>query len=474
MPRHLELAVEEPERLHRSMIDLENPLRHPDVSSPSFMTKRAWWLLILSIFLPGGAQAIAGNQKLGRVGLVTTLSLWTLVILGVAGLMINQSLVIGIVSQAWALWLIQIFAVAYVVIWLVMLVDTVRLLKLVRVGRRSRVGILTTSLVTIAAVLFAGVYVSNVAAASRGALGTIFVASGPTVEPVDGRYNILLLGGDAGPDREGLRPDSISLVSVNAETGQSVIVGLPRELQNMPFPESSPMYPLHPNGYAVDICELDVCYLNSLYTDVSINHSDLYPDAEAAGSEPGIEAVKDAVTGATGLEVQFFVMVDMAGFEALIDALGGIEIAVLERLPIGGDEFGNNVDGYIEPGVQVMNGYTALWYARSRYSTNDYDRMRRQREIQTAILQQFTPATVATRFVELAAAGSNLVRTDIPESMVPTFIDLALKSREFEPVTVELTPPEVDPFYPDYAMIQEMVSEAVLATSALPEEQETP
>lgn len=455
------------------MIDLENPLRHPDLSSRPFMTRRAWWLLVLSIVLPGGAQAIAGNRRLGRVGLVTSLAFLTVLLFVVIGLMINQSVVIAIISQGWMLWLIQIGAISFVVIWAVMLFDTLRLLKLVRVGDRSRVAILATGFVTLIAMFSAGIYVSNVAAASRDALGTIFVAAGPTVEPVDGRYNILLLGGDAGPDREGLRPDSISLVSVNAETGQSVIVGLPRELQNMPFPESSPMYPIHPNGYAVDMCELDVCYLNSLYTDVSINHGDLYPDAVASGSEPGIEAVKDAVTGATGLEVQFYVMVDMAGFESLIDALGGITINVQERLPIGGDEFGNNVDGFIEPGVQVMNGYTALWYARSRYSTNDYDRMRRQREIQTAILQQFTPATVATRFVELAAAGSNLVRTDIPESMVPTFIDLALKSREFDPVTVELTPPEVDPFYPDYAMIQEMVSQAVLATAALPEEQNT-
>jgi len=451
------------------MMHLENPLRYPDVSSAEFMSRRGWWLLLLGILFPGAAQAIAGNKKLGRLGLISTLSLLTVIAFLVTWFFLDRGALIGFVSAGWVLWLLQLAVVYFAVLWVVLLINTLRIVKLVKIPRPSRIGLLATSLVTVTAVIFGATYLTNVASASRDALGSIFVAAGPTVDPIDGRYNILLLGADAGEGRDGLRPDSISLVSVNAETGQSVIVGLPRELQYMPFRETSPMFQLHPNGYAATICEVDVCYLNSIYTDVSINHPEYYPDASAQGSEAGIEALKDAVTGATGLEVQFYVLIDMAGFESLIEALGGVQVNVRERLPIGGDEFGNNVDGYIEPGLQTLNGYTALWYARSRYSTDDYDRMRRQRELQGAILAQFTPATVSTRFVQLAGAGSALIRTDIPESMFPTFVNLAIDARAFPPVAVELTPPEVDPFFPDYELIQQRIFEAVEQTSQLPE-----
>ena len=450
-------------------MNIENPLRYPDVSSAEFMSRRGWWLLLVGVLVPGSAQAIAGNKKLGRLGLISTMSLWTVSAFLVTWFFLNRGAFLGFVSLGWVLWLLQLVMIYFALLWIVLLFDTLRITRLVKIPRQSRIGLVATSLITMTAVIVGATYFTNVASASRNALGSIFVATGPTVDPIDGRYNILLLGGDAGADREGLRADSISLVSVNAETGQSVIVGLPRELQYMPFRETSPMFQLHPGGYATTICEVDVCYLNSIYTDVSINHPEYYPNAVSEASEPGIEAIKDAVTGATGLEVQFYVLVDMAGFESLIDALGGVEVNVLDRLPIGGDQYGNNVDGFIEPGVQTLNGYNALWYARSRYSTDDYDRMRRQRELQGAILAQFTPANVSTRFVQLASAGSALIRTDIPESMFPTFVNLAVDARNYPPVTVELTPPTVDPFFPDYAAIQQLITDAVDATSQLPD-----
>jgi LCP family protein required for cell wall assembly len=323
--------------------------------------------------------------------------------------------------------------------------------------------------------------------AARGAIGDIFVNQAPTVEPVDGRYNILLLGVDLGEDREGMRPDSISVVSVDAETGQSAIIGLPRELTEMPFPETSPMYPIHPNGFCMGpnaFGEWGGClttgYLNALYAEVETLadplYADLYPDAVSRGSSPGIEAIKDAVSGATGLTVQFYVLIDMHGFAALIDALGGVTVDVKEPIPVGGREdelTGEWVDvaWYIEPGVQTLNGENAQWYARARhgFAGGDYDRMERQRELQAAILAQMDPANVLLRFQEVAQAGTNLVRTDIPSSMLGYFVGLASKSREFAPVTFDMTPPEVDPQYPDYTLIHQRVAETIAAASPPPE-----
>ena len=66
-----------------------------------------------------------------------------------------------------------------------------------------------------------------------------------------------------------------------------------------------------------------------------------------------------------------------------------------------------------------MDGDTAQWYARSRYTTSDFDRMKRQRELQEAILAQFTPQIVLTRFKDVATAGADLVKTDLPQSLHP-------------------------------------------------------
>jgi len=312
-----------------------------------------------------------------------------------------------------------------------------------------------------------------VAGVTRTTVETVF-GGGEIAEPIDGRYNILLLGGDAGPDREGLRPDSISVVSVEAATGAATIIGIPRNLEYVPFSVDSPMAAMYPNGYGYDGCEVDVCYINSIYTEVELYEPQLYPDAAATGSSPGIEAMRDAVEGILGIQLQYYVLIDMQGFSQLIDALGGVTIDSAGRYPIGGDVDEDGVpilvEGWIEPGVQQMDGYTALWYARSRHGTNDYDRMQRQRQVQEAILQQFDPANVLTKFQAVAEAGAEVVRTDIPQSMLGHFVGLAGKSRDHEVISLELVPPLVDPEYPDPAYVQELVREALVLSTPPPED----
>ena len=112
--------------------------------------------------------------------------------------------------------------------------------------------------------------------------------------------------------------------------------------------------------------------------------------------------MRDAAEGVLGLTIQYYVLIDMQGFSQLIDALGGIDITVAERVPLGSNHYDDGSPapaiGYIEAGPQRMNGETALWYARSRYATTDYVRMARQREVQEAIIAQANPANVLTNF----------------------------------------------------------------------------
>jgi anionic cell wall polymer biosynthesis LytR-Cps2A-Psr (LCP) family protein len=178
--------------------------------------------------------------------------------------------------------------------------------------------------------------------------------------------------------------------------------------------------------------------------------------------------MRDALEGALGITIQYYVLIDMQGFADLVDSLGGVDITVTQRLPIGGDENLNGVVGWIEPGKQHMNGYTAQWYARSRHGTSDYDRMARQRQLQDAILKQINPINVVTKFQDIAKAGKQVMKTDIPQSMLGYFVDLGLKTRKLPVQQLELVPPTIDPQDPDYTQIHQMVKSALAPKTSTP------
>ena len=83
-----------------------------------------------------------------------------------------------------------------------------------------------------------------------------------------------------------------------------------------------------------------------------------------------------------GLRIDNTAVIDLAGFTSLVDAMGGVTVTVHDRIPIGGshDASGGitpgSIKGWIEKGNQHLNGYKALWFSRSRATTDDYSRMR--------------------------------------------------------------------------------------------------
>ncbi len=451
-----------------------SPVRYPDVKSESVMTRRAWVLVLLGILIPGTAQMLAGNRKVGRFAVGTTFVLWALLIIGTLLYFFARATLVTIGTNYFALWAAQVAIVFYGVLWIVLALDTLRLVRLVRVAPSARAfvaGLVVLSLVVIGG---GGAYGLLIAGATRSTVNAIF-SGGEIADPVNGRYNIMLLGGDAGPDRAGMRPDSISVVSVEAATGKATIIGVPRNLQDVPFVAGSPMAAEYPDGYGTDNgCQVDVCLINSIYTEVEQVTPGMYPNAVAQGSQPGIEAMKDAVEGALGITIQYYVLIDMQGFSDLIDALGGITIDSVGRFPIAEpealDENGNPPAGtpYIEAGVQHMDGFTALWYARIRAGSNDYDRMQRQHQVEEAILQQFDPANLLSKFEAVAQAGAQVVSTDIPQGMLGYFVDLAGKSRVLPVDKLELVPPLIDPENADFGYIHQIVAEQLVIPTDAP------
>jgi LCP family protein required for cell wall assembly len=421
---------------------------------------------VLNVLVPGSAQVLAGSRRLGRWGLASTLVFWAAAVVTVVLALVWRTPLFEVATNVVALTVVQVFLIYYAALWLVLTIDTLRLLRIVRTVPTARGFLAGVMVLLLAGTVGPAAYGAYLTGVQHGLLDSLFTSRQAAADPIDGRYNILLLGGDAGADRTGLRPDSISVASIDAETGATTIVGIPRNLYNAPFSEGSPLWGEFPDGYSCG----DDCLVSYLYT-YGEEHPELYPDAEQRGSNPGIEAMRDAVQGVTGLTLQYYVLIDMQGFVQLIDALGGITIDNTEgRLPINGgvDAAGQpiNVDGWIEPGEQVMDGYHALWYARARHGSDDYHRMARQREVQQALLSQFQPATVLSKFQSVAAAGAQTVDTDIPQGALGAFVELALEAKS-QPITdLEIVPPTYSNVYPDFDVIHAAVAAATTSTPA--------
>jgi LCP family protein required for cell wall assembly len=412
----------------------------------------------MSLLIPGTAQLVGGNRKLARFALRVTLVNVSLIALAGILFLINRNWLVGILTVpfittvlGWYLWVFAAF-------WFLLIIDAMRLSQLGRVEGRSK-WILLGAFLGIGALGGGSIaYAGNVSVSSASAISSIFNQAGST-EPIDGRYNILVLGSDAGSDRFGVRPDSISVFSISVTTGKVVVIGIPRGLEHVPFSSDSPLWKAYPNGWTC----LNECLINALYKNVMDNHQDLYPDAKKHGSTAGVEATKDAVEGVTGLKLSSYVMIEMHAVSKLIDALGGVTIDVKQRLPIGGQaDDASDAKGWIEAGKQHMNGYTALWYARSRHTTSDFDRMRRQKEVEQAVLDQMNPATIFTRFQEVATAGKQLVMTDVPKDMLSTYLDLAIKAKKKGMKVLDLVPENgYHPGNPNYTKIRQDIANII-------------
>jgi LCP family protein required for cell wall assembly len=438
-----------------------SPIRTPDLRSTPAMTKRAWWLVGLNLLIPGSAQILAGNRRLGRFGVGSTFLLWGLGIAGLLVWFVAHTVILSIVTNPIGLTVIELVLAAYAVLWIVLTLDTLRLTRLIATAPVVRPAIAALSILALIATAGAAGYGAVSAGSARDAVSSIFAGS-DMVAPVNGRYNILLLGGDAGPDRTGLRPDSTSVASIDASTGATTIIGIPRNMEQIQFAKGSPLYGPFPTGYNCG----DKCLIDYLYT-YGEEHKSLYPNAASKGSSPGIEAMKDAAEGITGLKIQYYGLIDMQGFADLIDALGGVTINVPAKLPYG-PVTATQPYGTFEAGSQHLNGALALWYGRSRYMGNDYERMARQRQVQEAIVTQFQPSIVVTKFQDIAKAGAQVVKTDVPSGALPGFVDLGGKARKLPVTRLELVPPTFNPAKPDYVKLHAAVQASIAPTSATP------
>ena len=423
------------------------------VPDAAVRNRRAAGLILLTVLLPGAAQYVAGNRRVGRAVLRIWGVLVTCALLAGLGLLFWRGPTIGLFLNGAVAAVMRIMVWVLFLGWLALLFDAWRLSRPPDLKRRARL-VLTGTCLLLAVVAGIGTNLLTSAFTAAGYVSDVFTGGGDS-QVKQGRYNILLLGVDAAADREGIRPDSINVASIDAETGRTVVFGLPRNLVGVPFPSSSPLAKLYPDGFRCD----EECMLNGVYT-LGQEHADLYP-----GREAGLAAMKEAVAETLGVELNYYAMVDLAGFQNLVDATGGISLDIGKRVPIGG--VGSEIYGWIEPGKNVhLDGYHALWFARSRADSDDYERMTRQKCVMAAMAKQLDPGTVATRFVDLAEAGSDIVRTDVGADQLPELVELAIKGKALPIESVNFAPPLIRTSSPDFTLIRRTVTETIDASEA--------
>ena len=418
--------------------------------------RRALMLMVMTLVVPGSAQLVAGNRRVGRFAT----RLWAvLVVLGLVGVLLvawHHQYAFWFASDTTVLGYLRLGLMLLATGWAALFLDAWRIgqpLSLSLSHRRTVVGLNGVLCFSVAGTLLFGAHLVGV---QRDFILTMF--SGDTVtNQHDGRYNVLLVGGDSGAGRWGMRTDSMTVASIDASTGKTVLIGLPRNMTDFPFSKGSVMHKAWPHGFD---CGYPDCELNGIPTWVG-DHTSLFKGVE----NPAIAGTISAIEGITGLKINYWAMVNLAGFRGLVDAVGGVTLNVRQPIPVGG--LGADVTGYIKPGVRKLDGFDTLWFARSRDSSDDYSRMARQKCVMNAMLHQVSPQTVLTNFEKIAKASSQMISTDIPASEVDRFMALALKAKSQPVATLSLVPPLVNTADPDIALIHRKVAQA-LAGSAHP------
>ena len=161
--------------------------------------------------------------------------------------------------------------------------------------------------------------------------------------------------------------------------------------------------------------------------------------------------MRDAVSGATGLDIAYTAQVDTTALGSLIDSLGGVRITV----PAAG------ASAAFPAGATKLDGRRVVAYLRDSTGTTGADQVDRVLRVEQALLTQVNPANALLQFRTVAAASSGALRTDLPQGTVTTLAVLGLKTQTQPVRQVRLVPPAVDPANPDYGTIQRLVRASI-------------
>jgi LCP family protein required for cell wall assembly len=251
----------------------------------------------------------------------------------------------------------------------------------------------------------------------------------PRPEGLGGRrLNILLVG------TNGSLTDTMLVVSIDRRTNQMAFISMPRDTVGLRIPrELGGLYRAYDGLWPRRANEIQ--YLTKNRDDV--------PGRNARAR--GYGALKSIIGESLGLDIPYYVQVDMNGFMDAVNALGGAMVDV--QLPLYDSRY-NSADGrgtlklYVWPGFHYLDGGDALAYARSRHASSDFERSARQQRVITAIRNQLDigsilePGGIDT-YLDLVRRN---VRTDIPSKLFPQLAEIAQALDLENRISLQLAP----------------------------------
>jgi len=217
----------------------------------------------------------------------------------------------------------------------------------------------------------------------------------PTLHTSSDQVTIMLLGSDQRPFDGGFRTDTMILVILKPSEGTASMVSFPRDL-----------------------------YVRIPYHDENrLNTAMVYG---------GFPLLNETLRLNFGIYVQHYVMVNFWAFVQIIDDLGGIDVHAASPLTDHREGYGQYT---VPAGTIHMDGETALWYARSRYSSSDFDRTRRQQEVIRAIFERLLSLNAVERAPQIYDTYSQNVTTDLTLGDITPLIPLALQLTDNSKIT---------------------------------------
>ena len=139
-----------------------------------------------------------------------------------------------------------------------------------------------------------------------------------------------------------------------------------------------------------------------------------YDKINAAYAYGGEELSQNTVESLLGIDINHYVIVNTHSFVDLIDALGGIDIEVEDRMQYEDpwdDDGGLVID--LKPGMQHMDGKTAVTYVRYRDAEGDAGRVRRQQRFMRACLDKLTDPSIVMKLPDVLNEARKVVKTDL-------------------------------------------------------------
>jgi len=193
------------------------------------------------------------------------------------------------------------------------------------------------------------------------------------------------MGSDKRPNTGGFRTDALILVTINFDKNTVSMTSFPRDLY------------VYIPGYSME----------------RIN---------TAQFKGGFSLTAATFEYNFGVRPDHYALINFDGFVKLINQMSGIKVQVEKKLTDHRDGRGYVT---IKPGLVFMDGDTALWYVRSRYSTSDFDRTRRQQEVLKAIFVRLIEIDLVESFPYLYKQFKNTIQTDLTKSQLLKLIPIA-------------------------------------------------